>query len=623
VFTTASQTPQRSSQQPRTPGTSRAQLTAVFPAPTGAAAPAAGAPLNGELPAQLTLTGRFRAGELRSFACHEGTIVTVGQCLATRDQLVHDARQALATGRLENLTRWPGSYLLLVVRPGDLTAFADPAEQYPLYYRHTAGRTFLSTLPAGAAAGHDYRPDTTALAAHIFCPDIPLLPDTQSLVSGVRRLPAGQALRATSSGHLTSWQYEHLLPRPDRLFPEAAEHLAQVLDQAVRLRAHTSAGQLTTDFSGGLDSTSLAFLALRHLPDRLPAFTYRRPGSSCDDPGYAQRFAALAPRLTVHDVIGDEHTLPYLGLRPPAGAEPNPAAASLARTRLRLEHIARLGGGIHLGGEGGDALFTPAPSYLAALISHRRPHRAARDAYLLARSRYTSPATAILKAARLAGTSPATALHRTADLLEQQPTSREPSWCDALTWWPDPGPEQHWLTASARRALATAARARAADHRPGTAAGPADHAALREVRTAAAAQRWLDAEATEFGLWPQAPFLDAEVVRACLALPAHLRAAPPAVKPLLQAATRTQVPAPVFARRTKGDYTDEDYQGVRAAHRHLRALLATSRLADLGIIEPREVSASLDRALSGVRAPTAALNRLLGAELWLRGSPWR
>jgi asparagine synthase (glutamine-hydrolysing) len=591
-----------------------AHLSGVFPVPAATGS-------LGRLPTALTATGRFRPGELRSFTSTAGTVVTVGQCLADEARFTRDAQRALASGRLTDLTRWPGSYLCLVARPADLTAFVDLAEQYPLYYRQDTGHTVLSTRPVEAAPPRERHADATALATHIFCPGMPVLAEGRSVVAGVSKLGAGQALQVTASGATKRWSYEDLLPDEEWSFAHAATALEDALDQALRLRVQACGGTLTADFSGGMDSTSLAFMALQHLPGPLPVFTYSRPESRCDDPHYAQSFARLDERLTPHDVLGGEQTLPYRDLKAPAGAEPNPAAASRARTRLRLQHIARLGGGTHLGGEGGDALFVAPPAYLADLMHVKSLRRAARDTRVLARSHDTSPATALIRAGRLSRTSSATALHHSADLLEHS-GSGDPHWLTTLAWWPDPGPEKHWLTAHARQELAKLARSHAIEQSQHAHIGAADRTALHELRTAAAAQRWLSEEAAAIGVWPQAPFLDNDVIRACLKLPARRRADPPAFKPLLRAAARRSVPAPVLQRRTKGDYSDEDYQGVRAAHQTLRHLVAHSHLADLGIIEPRRVTASLDRALTGARAPLPALNRLLGAELWLRGTPW-
>ena len=96
------------------------------------------------------------------------------------------------------------------------------------------------------------------------------------------------------------------------------------------------------------------------------------------------------------------------------------------------------------------------------------------------------------------------------------------------------------------------------------------------------------------------------------------RADPWSYKPLLQSALTGLVPSEVFARRTKGDYSAEDYRGARRAITELRTLLRDSRLADLGVIEPGPVLAALDRMVTGIGVPLGPLNTLLATELWLR-----
>ncbi|MGX1885696.1 albusnodin/ikarugamycin family macrolactam cyclase [Streptomyces sp. NPDC055287] len=573
------------------------------------------------------VTGRWREGELRSFRCAGGTVITVGQCLAGERQFAADAERALATDRLTVLTQWAGSYLCIVVRPGDLTAFADLAGQYPLYYRRRPGRTWIGSRPTdvAAAAGGGCRPDPQVLAAQIFCPGVPLLPESRSVVAGVERLGGGHALRITADGRAVQWEYESLRPRGEVSAATAAEALGAALDESVGLRA-ARARTLTADFSGGLDSTSVAFLSLRHRTGPLAVFTYHRSDTACDDLEYARSHARLDERLRLEVVTGTTaDTLPYQGLYDAqCDGEPNPAAVGAARTRLRLERIAQHGADIHLGGEGGDALLCPPPSYLAGLARPGGLRRLFRDGHALARSRHTSPLRVTGRAARLARTPLATAMRRTAERLES-PEERDPHWLDMLSWWVPPGPEAAWLTASARAELAELARTRVSGRRARgrRADRPPDlRTTLHELRTSASAQRQLAYAAAPLGIWAQAPFLDNDVVRACLLLPAQRRCDPPAFKPLLGSALAGAVPAPVLARRTKGDYSDEDYQGARLAVGTLREIIGTSHLAALDVIDPRAVAASLDRALMGLRAPFPALNRFLGVELWLRNTSW-
>ncbi|MEW1795244.1 asparagine synthase-related protein [Streptomyces niveus] len=560
----------------------------------------------------------------------------LGQCLSDDDRLRRTALRALASGGPDELTRLPGSYLCLVIRHEELTAYVDAAGQYPLFFRDTGARLVFGTRPVSVAdaAGARRRPDTAVLAAGIFCPGAPSLTGERSVVAGVSKVGGGQALRRTVRGKVERWVHEPLETDPGASLARSAEALRDALETAVRLRV-AGKERVSADLSGGLDSTSLAFLTLRHRPGTLPVTTYRGAASACDDLVHAERFARLDPRLRMEVVTGTRETLTYQGLGDRSGGaghdsdEPDPAVVALARSRLRLDQVARLGSGVHLGGEGGDALLVAPPGYLAALARPQRLRQLAKESRVLARARQEAPSAVAARAVGLARTPLATALRRLADGFERHATggpgragTGDVGWLDAIAWWPEPGSETGWLTRAASTELAGLAReaAGSAGRTAGWRAG--DLTALDNVRTSGAVQRQLSEMARPFGVWPQAPFLDSDVIRACAALPAHLRAAPPAFKPLLGAALADLVPAPVLARRTKGDYGDEDYRGARACARELRGLLVDSRLAELGVVEPSAVVAALDRAVMGLRVPFPALNRLLAAEIWLRNTTW-
>ncbi|MEV8413152.1 asparagine synthase-related protein [Streptomyces niveus] len=584
----------------------------------------------------VRVQGPWREGELRRVDGPEGTVVVLGQCLSDDDRLRRTALRALSSGGPDELTRLPGSYLCLVIRHEELTAYVDAAGQYPLFFRDTGTRLVFGTRPVSVAdaAGTRRRPDTAVLAAGIFCPGAPSLTGERSVVAGVGKVGGGQALRRTVRGKVERWVHEPLETDPGASLARSAEALRDALETAVRLRV-VGKERVSADFSGGLDSTSLAFLTLRHRSGPLPVTTYRGAASACDDLVHAERFARLDPRLRMEVVTGTRETLTYQGLGDRSGGaghdsdEPDPAVVALARSRLRLDQVARLGAGVHLGGEGGDALLVAPPGYLAALARPERLRQLAKESRVLARARQEAPSAVAARAVGLARTPLATALRRLADGFERRATggtgragAGDVGWLDAIAWWPEPGSETGWLTRAASTELAGLAReaAGSAGRTAGWRAG--DLTALDNVRTSGAVQRQLSEMARPFGVWPQAPFLDSDVIRACASLPAHLRAAPPAFKPLLGAALADLVPAPVLARRTKGDYGDEDYQGARACARELRGLLADSRLAELGVVEPSAVVAALDRAVMGLRVPFPALNRLLAAEIWLRNTTW-
>ncbi|KFZ77610.1 hypothetical protein ED92_37785 [Amycolatopsis sp. MJM2582] len=562
--------------------------------------------------------GRWRPRELRAVTCPGGKLALVGQCFATDAEIRRDFRRALENDRLVEVTRWPGSYLAVVIRPGDVTAFADLAGQYPLYFHTTPERTVLGTRArvTARAAGLPMEPDVTALAAEMFCPGVPLPTGNRSVYRGLSRLVGGQAIRAGRDGRCRTWTYETLAPDRDRSPADAALALRVALENAVGARA---AQPLTADFSGGFDSTSIAFLAARYRDEPLPVFTYHHPDAPADDLAHAERYLRFDRRLRSTVVTGTPSSLSYQGLDTATATDlPDPGAVTQIRTRLRLRHVAAEGGGVHLGGEGADALLVAAPGYLGDLAKEGALRRLGRECRQLAKQRRVAPARVLARSAELSMTSLGRALRLLAKRFER-PSERDIEWLDAIAWWPAPGTETTWLSPSMRLGLAELARAGAGELAPPDGAGVGDRMAVAEVRASGAVQRQLDERARSWGVWPQAPFLDNDVIRACLSLPAHRRADPTTTKPLLRRALSGLVPDVVFSRNTKGNYTGEDYKGIRLASAELSARVARTRLADLGVIEPAKVKTVFSRAEAGLQAPFPALNRLLAADLWLRG----
>ncbi|GLZ37031.1 asparagine synthase-related protein [Actinokineospora sp. NBRC 105648] len=114
-----------------------------------------------------------------------------------------------------------------------------------------------------------------------------------------------------------------------------------------------------------------------------------------------------------------------------------------------------------------------------------------------------------------------------------------------------------------------------------------------------------------------APFLDDRVVEAALSVRIADRAAPGKYKPVLTAAMRGVVPDEVLARRTKGEYSAEAYDGLRRNRGTLLELCDDLRLTRLGMVDPRLLRATL-------LDPGAKLGQLipventLSCETWLR-----
>lgn len=578
---------------------------------------------------EIDVYGLWPTSEFSQHWHREKALLVIGHCRidAARRQQAFNA--AVDEGNVDHLADWPGSFSALVVDRDNVTAYADLSGQFPLYYSLAGDEILIGSDPGLLAARHGRQFDTVALAARICCPDAFPLWGGRSSYSGVHRLEGGTILRAgTRSPSVDSAR----LPTPaaDGSLCEGGARLRAALTDAVRSRCESVA--VSTDFSGGHDSSAITFLAARHSPEPVASVVYHHPLAAADDLAHARRFATLDSRIKLTEVRGMPRTLPFAGFAtsPRNGSssglpgtwlrEPSPCAIVAQRSVLRLTAAAASGARLHLTGEGGDALLLVRPSYLAALARAREFRTLLRHCHGYARLRHAAPARLVWDTVRLAMTSPARALDQlAADLIDSTAAgNRSSEWPDLIAWWPPCGEAAAWLPSALRHRLAEIAADPATARTVPEGIDPATLSAIVDLRKSGNVMDDLRNLAAPLGIQVHAPFLDGPVIRAALAIPPLVRADPWSYKPLLRAAMTGLVPGEVFDRRTKGDYTAEDYHGARNAIAVLREYLRDSRLADLGVIEPGPVNVALDRMIAGMAVPLGPMNMLFATEHWLR-----
>lgn len=178
------------------------------------------------------------------------------------------------------------------------------------------------------------------------------------------------------------------------------------------------------------------------------------------------------------------------------------------------------------------------------------------------------------------------------------------------------GPAVRWFTATARRFAAR----RAAEVAPFSVTDQpiGNQVALQTIHTMGRLGRSETQLAGCYGVSLHNPFLDGAVVDACLSVPAGERTSPLVPKPLLQAALARDVPPFVYARRTKGDFTADEYIGIRANAAELREIFGSSRLAELGLVRDVAVREVIDQAVAGFRFDLPSFDALIATEAWLR-----
>lgn len=529
-----------------------------------------------------------------------------GHCLAEDDVLVRSLAEFSESGDHRQVTGQIGCYSAAIRRSGETTLFADPVGQFPLFY-DASGRYSTTASDLGGDV------DGVYLATRLACLDGAGLLGNRSLYEGVRRVREGHALHI-ENGMLDERPYAPLRVDPELSAADAAEMLREALVAAVRARA-LSARKLASDFSGGLDSTSLAHLALGDV-GRLPALTHYNPEAPVlDDVDRVEHYVRVERRFDHQLVKLAAEDLPYQDLTS-RGDEPHPASIACGPARLRFAAAAALGADVHLTGEGGDTVLWAPGAYFLDLARQGEFVTLWRHCFAWARLRNRSPLSVFRRAVVMAGLGRRRALLRLSDTLERgRPVGDVPWEVSVVARWDLP--QVHWFTRSTRHTLAAQARL-AADQESDVDAG--ESVVLTHLRQHGLTQKVHREAGDEAGIDVHAPFLDTAVVRAALAMPAHRRADPAVAKPLLKKALAGLVPDRVLSRETKGNYSREAYQGLRRAAPGLRKLLADSAVGDFGLIDPVPVRRTVEDAVNGLRVPWGALNQVLAVEVWLRAN---
>ncbi len=192
------------------------------------------------------------------------------------------------------------------------------------------------------------------------------VPAPLSIYQGIQKLPAAQML-TLENGRITIepyWRLSYKTSQPVPSEREAADHLQELLADSVRMRL-VSDVPLGVLLSGGVDSSTVAALAVRASSEPVKTFSISFAESSFDESFYARAVAKF---------LGTDHHEERLSANLAANLVGEIGAwmdepfsdPSLVPTYL-LSRFTRKHVTVALGGDGGDELFAGYPMY----VGHR------------------------------------------------------------------------------------------------------------------------------------------------------------------------------------------------------------------------------------------------------------
>ncbi|MFI8231157.1 lasso peptide isopeptide bond-forming cyclase [Streptomyces sp. NPDC085900] len=556
------------------------------------------------------LVGHWHDDEVRTAHVGDASVAVVGCCPIDVGELRRRTARLRDLAELGQLARsLPGSFHLVAALDGRTRVQGTASGLRLVFHAEIDGVRVAATRADTLADALGLAPDVEELAVRLLWPaPYPLF--ERSMWRGITAVPPEDALVVGADGRTVRHTRWWTPPEPVRPLEEAAPLIRQALEEAVAARTRQG-GVVSSDLSGGLDSTSVCFLADRS-PARVVAGTWPGRDPADTDLQWAQRAMRHLP--DVEHVVWDADASPLvyddlLGIDDLLD-EPTIGVMDRSRVLHHLPDLAARGSRLHLTGIGGDHV---------AWCSEAYYHRLLRTSPLLAlrqlrgfRALWQWPLGGTVRA--LADSRPYGAW-----LADAARRLRDPSpapVATALGWGMAPRLFD-WVTPRAehmaRRALLEAARTASPLH-----PDRGVHADLEQIRSCTRVIRQWDRMAARAGLPMASPFLDDRVIEACLAVRPGERVSPWRYKPVLSAAMRGIVPEECLRRSNKATASMDAANGLRDHRADLLALWEDSRLEELGLVDGAALRRlALRPASHGLSQ--AVLYSTIAAEVWLRG----
>ncbi|MFK0226643.1 asparagine synthase-related protein [Streptomyces sp. NPDC090303] len=553
------------------------------------------------------VVGRWAADEVVTASAGPVRVVVIGHCPITTGQLKELASRIESLHDVSKLAQQlSGSFHLIVSVHGKVRIQGSVTGLRRLFYAKTRGCTIAADRADLLAVATRATVNEEALATRVACGGmLPPPLGEQSMWTGVAVVPPDHYM-ALDEGKTARWWSP---PAPKESLQEGAQAVRAALDAAVasRTREHTSA-----DLSGGMDSTSLTFLAAQKNPNLL-TFRWGEAELGNDD-GYFSSVASASLPHARHLIV-PQAQLKELFSEPRESADteqPYLFSRTLGRTHQTAQILSDQGSDSHIAGHGGDELFYKFPGYLHRLIrrhpllgiQHARAHKAL--------SRW--PLSDTFRQLSGSGDIKSWWDAQVDSLGSAPPSSRFPP----LEWNFVPLRAQKWVTSKALEIARSRIRGQAESAVP-FAADRGQHQFLLALRTTGPSYGQLARVYAGHGVRLHMPFLDDRVVEAALAVRLHERVDPWRYKPLLAEAMTGITPNEILSRSTKGEFSGDIRRGRRRYLSKVLDVFSDSALASRGLIDADLLRTEILSPQADMTL-TISLEQLLGCETWLRSA---
>ncbi|MBD6617648.1 albusnodin/ikarugamycin family macrolactam cyclase [Komarekiella sp. 'clone 1'] len=571
----------------------------------------------------LWICGNWKKEQVITVSEYLTQMAIVGSCLASHETVIKLFQKAVKEGEYSQLMKLPGNYNLIIQDNIDTYIFVDAAGIKSAFYAVYNSVIVYSSLGIAIQELLKSELDQSWLATFLTGMGTLSLVQKRTPFCDVQPIPAGHYLHI-SSGKLRCNRYWYK-PQEYKAFPDAAQDLREQLLTAVEGRVYLY-GNISSDLSGGFDSTTLALIAARYLASQdkqLMTITEKTfSATQSSDVKYAQQAASLYPNINA--VMIEEHELPseYSGLESvPLIDAPDPLVLDMTRTNYVMKIIKSTGSQLHLNGEGGDVVLSSTYCYCVNLLKRVQVVTFLQHIYGWSRLENCSTFSLIRDFINLSFGSYRSWLFQEIKKIQVNnylhKTTNNLLTTEQFIGW-DSIPEfMSWHTNKVVDIVLEELYKWVIIAAP-FANTPGEHQTIADIQSMGFTIKAEQQIADIYDIILESPYLDSLVINACLYAKPEERTSPFAYKPLLIKAFQKDFPQNIFIRNTKGDYTADEFADLRKNRTIIKEVLNTSILADMGLIDINKIQTATQSFSMGFLAGLPLFNHTLALEIWLR-----
>lgn len=332
----------------------------------------------------LWIRGNWRSQDITTLSERSTDLAVIGNCWASKETIKKEFREnAIGSKNFAVLMDLPGSYNLIVSDRDQTCIFTDTAGLRKVYYSVSESFVIYSSFSLVIQQLLKVDLNPYWLIANMIGDCMPELFQHISPFQDIQTVPPGYCLEI-SHDSINCKQYWNV-PQADLGIIQAAENLRYQLIESIEIRANNFTN-ITSDLSGGLDSTGLALLTANKLSKqgrKLNTVTIESLSTANNEDDIRARHAvSLYPNIEACFFPVRDFPAYWSNLNESILTdEPFKEMSKIGQYKQRMNFLTSVGSQLHLTGDAADSIFLTSPSYLADIIRNGKYLQFIKHAY--------------------------------------------------------------------------------------------------------------------------------------------------------------------------------------------------------------------------------------------------